>query len=177
MREEWRKIPDWPYEVSDHGRVRRSWAGPSTTAGRVLKTPVDSSTGYPQVRLSNGSRDSARTFRVHRLVALVFLGPCPAGKVVNHQNGDKTDNRPDNLEYVSQPDNVAHALESGIKPDVPAGPQNPNAKLTMEQVREIRERYENEDTSHRKLARDYPVCYSTIKAVVDGERYKEADND
>lgn len=46
----------------------------------------------------------------HRAVYQHWVGPIPDGHVVNHKNGVKTDNRPSNLEAVTQSENVLHAI-------------------------------------------------------------------
>lgn len=53
--------------------------------------------------------------RVHRLVAAAFLGESEEGHVVNHKNGDRFDNRVENLEYVTQGENVKHAWDNGLR--------------------------------------------------------------
>lgn len=113
--EEWRPIPGWPYEASSSGRIRRSTGGCSTRVGRVLKVSARHRPGgYPQVRLSRGSRDQSRTFCVHQLVALAFYGPLPDGWHTNHKDGDKENNRVENLEYVTPAENIRHAIDTGL---------------------------------------------------------------
>jgi len=76
--------------------------------GRVLSPGVQSK-GYRTVQLYDGSSPKKpRSFLVHRLIAEAFLGEQP-GKFVNHKNGDKSDNRVENLEWVTNQENIDHA--------------------------------------------------------------------
>lgn len=52
---------------------------------------------------------------VHRLVADSFIGYKPEGFQVNHIDGDKTNNNADNLEHISQQDNLRHAFVTGLR--------------------------------------------------------------
>lgn len=129
----------WPYEVSSEGRVRRSTPGRHTVVGLVLKPCLDPD-GYQTVTLRRpvGDGFARRTHRVHRLVAAAFHGPHPEGcGQVNHKNGIKTDNHPENLEWVSGAENTKHAVANGLWPDQ-AGEANPAAVLTEDDVRLIR---------------------------------------
>ena len=91
------------YEISSRGRVR------SCRTGRILKTPA---TGpfYPMVELDG------RTYRVHILQALTFLGPRPPGKLALHWNDRKTDLRIANIRWGSHRENYEDALRNGRKP-------------------------------------------------------------
>lgn len=64
--------------------------------------------GYQSVGLYDG-RGAERRCLVHRMVAEAFLGPVE-GRVVNHKNRKRDDNRAENLEIVSQHENLAHYL-------------------------------------------------------------------
>lgn len=71
--------------------------------------PQTNRLGYRKVMLVIDGRP--RLHSVHRLVALAHI-PNPLGlSDVNHRNGDKADNRVENLEWLSHRDNILHAME------------------------------------------------------------------
>lgn len=111
MNEEWRTFSDGIYEVSNLGNVRRAVDGINTHAGRAKKVSL-SGNGYLIFgHCVNGKR---KNILVHRAVAEAFLGPCPSGMQVNHKDGNKTNNRVDNLEYVTVSGNAKHAIKMGL---------------------------------------------------------------
>lgn len=114
--EEWRPVAEFPdhYEVSSHGRVRslmRPAMSPTAKCkmygGRILK-PNLTTWGYHQVPLSIERVRYMR--RVHTLVLEAFVGPSN-GLVCNHKDAVRTNNRLDNLEWVTQHQNVRHAID------------------------------------------------------------------
>lgn len=108
------------YEVSDKGRVRSVdrtiWGEKAGTRyqrvyrGRdlVLKTNKD---GYSVVCMSKENK--RRYFRVHRLVLETFVGPCPEGMEVCHNNGNPADNRLTNLRYGTKSENAQDIIRHG----------------------------------------------------------------
>lgn len=151
MIEHWRPITSAPgYEVSDLGRVRRG--------GRILINQPHR--GYLRVQLWIDG--SPRTVRVHRLVCEEFNGPPPfAGAVVGHVNNDKQSNRPANLAWMSQGENIRAASVDGL---MPAGERCGAAKLTDAAVREIRSASKYYGYS-RDLAARFGVAPVTIQAI------------
>ena len=108
--ENWAIIKDFEnYAVSDHGRVKRL-AGYQARQERIRKpSPIPS--GYMQVNLCRDGKHIQRY--IHRLVAEAFLGLRP-DQQVNHKNGNKHDNRLENLECVTQSENILHAYANGL---------------------------------------------------------------
>lgn len=80
--------------------------------GRVLVGEIDKD-GYQKVLTYDHSGGRRKPF-VHQLVAQAAYGPPPEGLVVNHKNGIKRDNRPENLEYISASDNLRHAYRNNF---------------------------------------------------------------
>jgi hypothetical protein len=140
--ERWLPIPgsDGLYSVSNLGRVRSEPVQTSRLGrqrGRLLCCNPDSK-GYLQFRMSlSGGR--RQNMKVHRAVALAFLGPRPAGAQINHKSGNKRHNAVENLEYVTCRQNIRHGWRRGLYTGEHArGERNAVAKLTAHDVRRIR---------------------------------------
>ena len=105
--EERRDINGFPnYQASSEGMVVNK------NTGKILQAAPDGS-GYMTVCLCKHGSQYPR--RVHRLVAEAFLEqPSDKEWQVNHINGNKRDNRLENLEYVSPGDNMRHAYANGL---------------------------------------------------------------
>ena len=108
---QWRPIADWPnYEVSDQGQVRS--LPRERTRGGILR-PYPNSGQYLAVALSRGPE--VKRFRIHKLVAETFIGPCPPGQEVRHLNDVKHDNRLVNLAYGTRKENKADEKRNGVR--------------------------------------------------------------
>jgi len=122
--EEWRDCVGFEgrYQVSNLGNVRsldRVLSDGRKRKGQMMNTRIGTK-GYVKVGLRDGVRQ--HTFNVHRLVALAFLDGVAEEKVVDHIDGNKTNNKASNLRWVSQTVNLTnrkncHTLsgETGIE--------------------------------------------------------------
>lgn len=76
-----------------------------------IKT-IDHCSGYKVVHLSKNGK--TKMFRHHRLVAMAFLDNSENKEYVNHIDGNKRNNHPSNLEWVTARENTAHARKRGL---------------------------------------------------------------
>lgn len=108
--ERWKRIPNYSnYECSTLGHVRR------IDTQRQLK-PWLQNNGYLVVRV-RGNDQIVKSWLVHRLVALTWLRKPLKYKVcVNHIDGNKQNNVVDNLEWVTNSENILHARRNGLNP-------------------------------------------------------------
>ena len=166
----WKDIPDYDgdYQESNFGRTKRFYKNGKE---KILK-PLLIYNGYLRVCLTKGNKK--KYLFVHRLVGEIFI-PNPENKLeVNHIDGCKLNNSVENLEWSTKKENLDHAIEIGL---IKIGSENACAKLTAEQVREIRRLYIKGDLefgSHA-LARKYGVKQPTIQRVVNYKRYKNVE--
>lgn len=123
----WKQIPGFErYEASSEGRIRSVDCIVTRTNGRNI-------TLYGRVMAMRGNRqgykmvafsiDRKRYFKfVHRLVYMAFNGPIPDGLVIDHIDNDKTNNRIENLQAISNEENLSkdswrrrkHKLPTGV---------------------------------------------------------------
>lgn len=152
------------YMISEHGHIY--------SKGVRMKPALDKK-GYLRTMLVLDGK--AKTIKVHRIVAETFI-PNPENKPqVNHKNSIKSDNRVENLEWVTAKENVAHAIENGNFHHVAGwnkGIELKNSesigtsKLTEKEVVEIREKFEPRKYTRKMLADEYGVSPECIKDVV-----------
>ena len=127
--------------------------------GRKVK-PQPNGKGYLRVHIAG------KMYLVHRLVAEKYVPNPDNLPQVNHKDGDKTNNRADNLEWVSNLGNRSHAVKTGLQI---SGERCPWAKLTQKDVDYIREHTE---LSSRKIAVMFGVSDSLIRTIRRKEAWK-----
>ncbi len=167
QQEQWKPIPGYDgYEVSDQGRVRSFWkqAGRPQDGGWVL---MDNPQRMMSTRGRRGSRDYPTVCikgvyeYVHRLVMLAFVGPCPEGLVVCHNDDNPKNNRLENLRYDTQQANVDDAVASGS--------MGPGRKRQLEnwQIIQMRRLAAN-GASGSELAKQFGVSRRTVSRICNG---------
>ena len=115
-----------------------------------------------------------KKIHIHALVAQAFI-PNPDNKrQVNHLDGDKSDNRVENLEWATPAENIHHAFETGLSK---SGCDRDDASLPPEQVREIRRDCVPGDPElgFKPFARKFNVTSRVIGLVYHGVSYKNVD--
>lgn len=162
MVEKWIIINGEPnYEVSNLGQVRNK------TTGKILAQNKTSTSQRWYVKIHQ------KNYNVARLVAIAFVPLIEGKEYVNHIDGDKLNNRADNLEWVSRSENEKHAFANGLKTPT-RGECSGMAKATQEQVDYIRSVYVagSKDFSIRALAKKTGLSKSTIQAITSGKTWK-----
>lgn len=102
------------YQVSNLGRIKslkRTTRNGKCEADKILVNTV-ANKGYLAVGLKKNGK--SKNYLVHRIVASSFISNPQNKPQVNHKNGDKSDNRVDNLEWATQSENIRHGLDMGL---------------------------------------------------------------
>ena len=142
------------YEITKDGEVFNK------TYNRKIKYELNDK-GYYRV-IIGGER-----YFIHKLVAQKYV-PNPLNKPhINHKNGIKTDNRAENLEWVTHKENIHHALNSGL---IPIGEQCSWTKLKRDDVIFIRK---NKEISQKELSKKFNVSPSTISDIRNYKSWKK----
>lgn len=165
----WVPVLGWAkhYEVSSFGRIR------SLRTGRCLK-PSPNTVGYPSVVLwVNWRKPSERkkTVQVHRVVLESFTGTKPKATHESygcHKDGDKTNNRRDNLYWATPSQNQHDRTTHGR---APIGTSHHAAKLNPDKVREIRKLLRG-GAKRRAVARQFGIRVQSLMALESGRTWK-----
>lgn len=152
------------YQISTEGRIK------SFHRGKVkIIEPNTNEDGYLNIGLYKDGKTI--TYAVHRLVAEAFI-PNPLNlPEVDHRDNNPANNRVTNLRWCTRKQNMAYAVENGV---YKFGDDHPRSKLTVEKVREIREKYipRSKKFGIKALAEEYGVSRSTIENVVYNQVWK-----
>jgi hypothetical protein len=184
--EEWAVVDakDMQWIVSNTGKIKnpaRTSVYTRTRKGVTQTAEVDFSereikpflgkNGYLEV----ASMQSGRRVKmlVHRLIGMAFVPGYLPDLTVNHINGIKTDNRPENLEWVSLARNSEHEWETGLV-DL-RGELAPGSKLTTRQVVYMR-RLMKQGVSAHALSVIAGVSNRLVCKIRDGEAWKHVSD-
>jgi hypothetical protein len=179
--EEWRDVPGYEglYKVSSIGRVMRCDEYKKKTykngkKHRILKNAL-TPTGYPHVQLYKDNK--CNDVNVHRLVSMAFLGrPKCNSHVIDHINRDKTDNRVENLRYVSISANRRNSEISEASSSKFNGVQLYrklfDARIKINKKNKFIGSFQNEEDAARAFDR-YVIEHSLDRVLNFPEEYKE----
>ena len=170
------------FEIDESGNVWRlaqrrrgsRWDPNTEIVIRIERRRAENRTslGYLQVRvMTNLKRHQSLA---HRLVWRHFHGPIPPGLTINHRNGVKDDNRPENLELATYAEQTRHShfvLGNRCPRFEQDGEANAMAKLRAGAVREIRRRRAGGEPL-KSIAEDFGVSDRAISKIALGQRWR-----
>jgi hypothetical protein len=121
--------------------------------------------GYGCIKINGKVLDT------HRFSWILHFGEIPKGKYICHKCDNRLCVNPDHLFLGSPRDNVLDAIKKGKMdkyqlPKSRIGKRPAIAKLNKTLANEIRMKYSKGETTYRKLAKEYGVCYQTILSVI-----------
>ena len=172
MIEQWKNIAGYAgrYQVSNCGFVR-SLPRPWRKQLLILKLGRDTY-GYRQVVLHKDGHRMTR--KVHQLVLETFgTVPRPKGGVTRHLDGDKDNNKIDNLRWGTTTENAMDAIIHGTSPGIKScGSNNGRSKLAELDVRCIKQLLSHGSYDQQEIASMFGVCKQTITFIKQGKTWK-----
>lgn len=176
--EGFKEIPGYAgkYFINEQGQV---W---SCFKNRILTQHLDAKKKYLQSLMMVPGRKTGIPRYIHKLVAITWLGeaPGPTGSKsneygLNHKDGNRLNNCVDNLEWVTNAENLSHAWHTGLRNDF-IGENAHNSIFTKEQVREIRLRLIDGEKV-KAIASEFNASIGIIKSIQKFYSWKRQDWD
>jgi hypothetical protein len=181
-KEIWKDIQNFEglYQISNLGRVKSldryielKNGTNRFVKGRVLKpSKHKTKPSYYNVILSNkGKRYS---MSIHRLVAEHFIPNKDGKPQVNHKDGDKLNNKVNNLEWVTYSENTIHSFSIGLSKGR-KGENHHNNKLTYKEVRCIKELLVEGELKQSEIANKFKISFRTVSAIKRGVLWRHVE--
>lgn len=149
----WKPIPKYSnYEISNYGNIRK--------LGKLLNIGIDSN-GYKRINLQKQGKQT--TFRLHKLLALVFIENPNNYKIINHKDGNKLNNDLNNLEWCTHSHNTKEAFRLGLMVGNKAE-KHGRAILNKEKVSKIR----NNEIDFKTAKSEYNISKTQFYRVKKG---------
>ena len=142
---------DNQYSVADNGTVYSLKGSKKVLLGKITTS------GYREVILSHKGKKIY--ILVHRLVAENFIDNDEGLRTVNHKDGNKLNNSFENLEWMSDSENLKHARDCGFL----------NNKINKETANQILK----DKGTIRDLAKKYGIGKTQIGYIKQGKRWME----
>lgn len=162
-------LQDSRYKIEKNGDI---W----TTVQRTGKNSVNNTWRLLSHYCKNSKRGgkpyriiryNSKHLLVHRIIYAKFIGELIDDLVINHKDGNTLNNSVDNLELVTQSQNVKHSY-TDLKRVVNTGAR----KIEIDTVKQIRKDHK-EGLGYGKLAKKYNIAKSTIAYIVQRKTYAD----
>lgn len=172
MNKKTKDIQGWPgYKISEDGDVYscRTNGGKCSESWKNKKPNVNPG-GYYQVKLHY--RQKAKLFRIHTLVLTTFAGTRPVGMVACHINGNKIDNRVENLRWGSPKEN---SDDRELHGNTARGESNGRSIMIVEAVQKLKLARETTRLSYEKLAKQFGISKRQTMRIIKNECWHHVD--
>jgi hypothetical protein len=167
IKELWKPLEEYKgIEVSSVGRIRR--AANKRRKERILTEFPKDRDGY--CRCSVQKQDGTWTSQpVHRLVAKAFLSNPLNKQAVNHIDGNRTNNKVENLEWVTPKENVIHSFKFGRRKECKIVPRKTLlTDFQISQINKLRELY-----TVNQIAKLFNIEYQSLKNIIHKKKQCE----
>jgi hypothetical protein len=162
----YKPIPEWEaYSISKCGEVIRMQSAKGAKIYRVLKQQKHKTRPYLMVRLHCNGK--SKTFDIHRLVALTYLGEIPKHLNVCHLNGNPKDNRVENLRIDTRQSNEKDKVLHGTSN---RGAKNGMNKHDEQTIVAIKHLLKN-GKSCNEISKIYEIPSSQIRNIKNGYKW------
>lgn len=155
----WKDIPGYEgyYQASNKGNIKSlqfqcNLTGKKYPREKVLKQKIDKDKNKRVILWKNGK---SKTWLVHRLIGITFLGEPKEKMTINHKDGNRLNNNIDNLEWLSLNENILHGFNNGLYPQ-------PHILLTNKETNETIERRSMSEAS-RTMKKNVGYISSKLK--------------
>ena len=157
-----KRFRDTEYFVTEEGNVFRN--------EKQLKPSKDTG-GYLGVNVSKNG--IVKRFMIHRMVGECYLDNVNNLPEINHEDGNKSNNRYSNLKWTTSGDNKKHAYNNGLM-IAPKGEKSKVSKLKNNDVIYIREKYKPRDKQYNKekLSTMFNISQRTINDIISNKTWK-----
>jgi len=166
--EQWKALKQFPeYAISSYGKLKRlkpsKNKGHFAQVGFISRGHLNPRWGYLSFSFRRPGGHGYCWKKVHRLVYETFVGPIPLGKEINHIDGNKINNRLDNLETVTRQENIKHSYRLGLS--YTNGSRCHLSKLNERIVLKIKKWLFINRRTNRSIARELGLHYETIGQI------------
>lgn len=163
----WKDVPNTNgiYQVSNYGNFKSFKSG----EWKTIK-PFEGKLGYRFIDFMD--RCKRDRWKVHRIIATIFIDNPNDYKMVNHIDGDKHNNHADNLEWCTASHNIKHAYDTGLKPKL-TGERHGRSKLTQLQANEIKTECISGKLTQVEVGKKFGVSRAAVQRILYGIAWSE----
>jgi len=167
--EVWKDIPGYEgyYQASNIGNIRSLDRLIKNGKGKIRIPCRNKVNGYLMVSLYK--KRCRRNFPIHTLVLSTFSGIRPRGFIARHLDGNKLNNTIDNLKWGTYEQNIEDARKHGV---LACGEKNGHAKLTDQDIRQIRKLYAGTNMTQSDIAKVFKTARNNITRIINYTRWK-----